>query len=227
MTIISLDTGATHVRYGELADLIATAMHPHVERLDNEASFGEYVEAILRCDTARKAFAIELSKAVQSGALPVKDPVTFGPRSYPDGDGLQNALVLVDDLRVFLNGRPISVVVADGMKALAASQANGPQTANAENVNVVAKPVTTPTITHSTRSSRRDVLVPVIESAQSKCTNPKDTSAVWAQLVVLAQNETPPLLAATQGGLKYTKEGVDAYFKRDALAKRLNRKKTA
>ena len=123
MTIISLDTGATHVRYGELADLIATAMHPHVERLDNEASFGKDVEAIVRWNAARKALGIELSKAAQSGALPVKDPVTFGPRSYPDGDGLQNALVLVDDLRVFLNGRPISVVVADGMKALGKPQA--------------------------------------------------------------------------------------------------------
>ena len=75
---------------------------------------------------------------------------------------------------------------------------------------------------HSTKRRRRDSLDPVIELAQSKCIDPRDTAQVFAQMEVLAQAEYAPLLAATTDGLKYTKNGSDAYLKRDALDKRLH-----
>ena len=75
---------------------------------------------------------------------------------------------------------------------------------------------------HSTKTKGRNILDPVIETAQGQCTDPKDTAQVWAQMQVLAQVEHPPLLAATDNGLKYTKNGNDAYLTRDALDKRLH-----
>ena len=56
--------------------------------------------------------------------------------------------------------------------------------------------------------------------------DPGDTAQVWAQLQVLADSESPPLLASTSEGLKYKKvKGKDAYFTRDALDKRLHPEK--
>jgi len=72
---------------------------------------------------------------------------------------------------------------------------------------------------------RRDILDPVIELAQRKCHDPKDTAQVLAQLQVLAHEEHPPLLASTTDGIKYTKKGEPAYLTRDALNKRLHPEK--
>jgi hypothetical protein len=80
-------------------------------------------------------------------------------------------------------------------------------------------------VTHSTKPPRRDLITPVIEVAQSKCKNPQDTAEVWAQMELLADSENAPLLAATETGLKYRREGKDAYFTRDALDKRLHPEK--
>lgn len=74
--------------------------------------------------------------------------------------------------------------------------------------------------------TRRDVLAPVIERAQSMCDGDKtDTAKVWAQLEVLADNEVPPLLAATDKGIKYSHKSKNKYFTRDALDKRLHPEK--
>lgn len=77
-------------------------------------------------------------------------------------------------------------------------------------------------LTHSTKA-RRDALTPVIELAQEKCRNPKDTAEVWAALAVLAEKKHPPLLGATEDGLQYLNSGAAAIFKRDSLRKRLGR----
>ena len=77
-------------------------------------------------------------------------------------------------------------------------------------------------VMHSIKTKPRDILVPVIELAQGKCVDPKDTAQVFAQMQVLAQEEHPPLLAATVNGLKYTKNGTAGYLTRDALNKRLH-----
>ena len=78
-------------------------------------------------------------------------------------------------------------------------------------------------VTHTTKA-RRDALTPVVELAQSRCINPKDTAEVWARLLVLAEQKHPPLLGATEDGLQYLKDGAAAHFTRDALSKRLIRK---
>ncbi len=77
-------------------------------------------------------------------------------------------------------------------------------------------------IRHSTKA-RRDTLTPVIELAQTKCLNPKDAAAVWAALLVLAENKNDPLRGATEDGLQYLKGGEAAIFKRKSLGQRLAR----
>lgn len=51
----------------------------------------------------------ELLQAVKSGALPVKDPLTLGPHTFPFGNALQRAKVAVDDLRAFIEGRGLDL----------------------------------------------------------------------------------------------------------------------
>jgi hypothetical protein len=81
----------------------------------------------------------------------------------------------------------------------------------------------TSTVTHTTKTSRRDTLTPVIELAQHECRNRRDTAEVWARLVVLAESKSPPLIGATEDGLQYLKNGTASIFKRDDLRKRLLR----
>lgn len=81
-------------------------------------------------------------------------------------------------------------------------------------------------VKHSTKTKRRDPLDPLIELAQTQCRNAKDTAEVWGHLQVLALAEHPPFLGVTPDGLKYIKHGDEAaYFKRDALDKRLHPEK--
>lgn len=77
-------------------------------------------------------------------------------------------------------------------------------------------------VVHSTKA-RRDTLTPVIELAQTKCRNPKDSAEVWAVLLVLADNKHAPLIGATEEGLQYLKGGTAEIFKRSSLGKRLSR----
>jgi hypothetical protein len=75
---------------------------------------------------------------------------------------------------------------------------------------------------HSTKA-RRDILSPVIELAQTKCRNPQDVAEVWGVMQGLAEKKTAPLIGATEEGVQYLKGGEAVIFKRDSLAKRLNR----
>ena len=77
-------------------------------------------------------------------------------------------------------------------------------------------------IVHSTKA-RRNTLTPVIEQAQKQCTDPSDTAAVWAALLVLAEKKTAPLIGATEEGLQYLKGGTAEIFKRKSLGQRLAR----
>lgn len=81
------------------------------------------------------------------------------------------------------------------------------------------------TVTHTTKTPRSDSISPVIELAQSKCRDPKDTNQVWPQMQVLADSEQAPFIASTEKGLKYHKDGGNAYFTRNALDKRLHPEK--
>ena len=102
MKTIYLPAGTEYVPFDELALLIADALHPDTGE-DNERS--DYGICCFRFETV-------LSNAVKSGALPVKDAMTFDPHPYPVGRALQTALVSVHDLRVFLADRPIAIELA-------------------------------------------------------------------------------------------------------------------
>ena len=54
----------------------------------------------------------ELVRAVKSGTLQVKDPLTFGPHTFPVGNALLSALVAVDDLRECVATRGLTVETA-------------------------------------------------------------------------------------------------------------------
>ena len=79
----------------------------------------------------------------------------------------------------------------------------------------------------TTKTRGRNELDEVIELAQRECTGAAGTNEVWTRLVVLANDEHPPLLAAVPGGLKYTRNGRDAIFKKGSLSKRLKRRQDA
>jgi hypothetical protein len=119
-------------------------------------------------------------------------------------------------------GTPSDRAVDDQVSARLAAEPS-----QTETQTMPAPAVTLQTVKYSTKPPRRDTLNPVIEHAQSKCKDPQDTAQVWAQLQELAQEGHVPLLAAVQEGVKYTKNGKDAYFTRDALDKRLHPEKRA
>ena len=102
-----------------------------------------------------------------------------------------------------------------------------PAAETGQDAQVVEVPASEPskikTVTHTTKTPRRDTLTPVIELAQNQCRNQKDTAEVWARLLVLAESKSPPLIGATEEGLQYLKHGTAAIFKRDDLRKRLTR----
>jgi hypothetical protein len=99
MKILSLPAGTTHIQYSELAHLIADALWPDEGENELRIKYG----------CARINLDGELLQAVKSGALPVKDPLTLGPHTFPFGNALLTALVTVDDLRTFIEGRDLEL----------------------------------------------------------------------------------------------------------------------
>ena len=97
---LRLPTGTTHVRFDELAHRIADALHP-----DAGADDDRFIYA-----TTRINLEDELKAAVMEGTLPVRDPLTRGPHTFPHGEALNSAVVAVDNLRQFIKGRGLQVV---------------------------------------------------------------------------------------------------------------------
>ena len=108
MKTIILPAGATHVKYGDLAHSIADALWP-----DGGSAY----------NAACSNLDDQLASAVKSDALPVKDPLTKLPHTFPVGDALNRALVTVDDLRGFLSGTGVVVELADAAKPVKADAA--------------------------------------------------------------------------------------------------------
>ncbi len=100
MMQLRLPTGTTHVRFDELAHRIADALHP-----DAGAGDDRFIYA-----TTRINLEDELKAAVMEGTLPVRDPLTRGPHTFPHGEALNSAVVAVDNLRQFIKGRDLQVV---------------------------------------------------------------------------------------------------------------------
>lgn len=99
MKSIVLPAGTEHVQFSELAHCIADALWPDTGPNDDRISYG----------CARINLDAELTRAVDSGALPVKDPLTLGPHTFPMGAALQRALVTVGDLGAFVAERGLTV----------------------------------------------------------------------------------------------------------------------
>ena len=95
MTTILLPAGTAQLRYGDLADLIANALH----------------DDPLKAGFAWFNLEKELAQAVMRGALMLRDPLTLGPHQMPIGAMRDDALVLLHDLRDFLKNRGIVVEV--------------------------------------------------------------------------------------------------------------------
>jgi len=108
-TVKTITLPADHVEFSEVAHLIASALYPLCE----DSTDGE----MFTHGCARINLEAELIKAVKAGTLPVKDPLTFGPHTFPMGHALQTSLVAANDLRDFLAGRGLVVEVAESQPA--------------------------------------------------------------------------------------------------------------
>ena len=110
MKTIYFPAGTEHVQFGGLAQLMAGASNP----LSDDATDVE----LIAHGGARLNWEEELLGAAKSGALPIKDSYTLGPCSYAVGFALQWSLVSIEDLRVFLAGRPFAIEVAPSQRPL-------------------------------------------------------------------------------------------------------------
>ncbi len=193
-----------HLYLDQIADLIAYARNPQV---DNDPEDISYALSLI---TANE----EVNNAAISKTLTLRHPQTHGP--FPIELGLERAVVQLSDVVAFLTGYGISLVIE-------APEQSQPQAAPVVTGQARSDDPAPPNkIVHSTKT-RRDSLTPVIEQAQRQCSDPQDTAAVWAALLVLAEMKTAPLIGATEDGLQYLKNGTAASLNRDALRKRLGR----
>lgn len=91
--------GTRHLKFGELADLIAYATWPSDGFAAAAASTG---------------LQKELVRAVDDGELRVLSPLTLGPHEFPVGDALRTALVTVQALRAWLKSTDRMDVAVSG-----------------------------------------------------------------------------------------------------------------
>lgn len=206
------------VQFSDLPHMVAIAMHP-----DGEMAYG----------AARLNLENELTQAVSDGLLTVRNRYGLGIHTFPHGDALQQAVLMPDELRPFLNARGIELRIT--------LHGNGPGYQTLENTAAAMQeqiqPLTTPevneqalsgsnerlSVTHS-KKMRRDSLTPVIELAQTKCRNPLDAAEVWTSLMVLANDEQGPLLGMRGKNIGYMTGDENKEFTRKALGARLARK---
>lgn len=100
MKTIKLPEGIEFIPFKDLPHLIAEAIWR-----DRDDTIG------IGYGGARLNLEQELSTAVLSGALRVRDPLTLGPHPFPVGEALGGALVRVEDLRAFVSNRGLGVEV--------------------------------------------------------------------------------------------------------------------
>ena len=201
MKTINLPADTRHLFLDEIAHLIADYNEPEGP---NDPDGVKYELGKIQATN-------EAHQAAINGQLRVRHP-RGGP--FQLELGLQRAVVQLPDVVAYLAEYGIAAVI-DTAPAQEA-------TTHAPVVVVNDGPAQLKTIIHSTKV-RRDYLTPVIELAQKQCTNPRDTAAVWAALLVLAEKKEAPLIGATEDGLQYYKGGEAAIFTRKALGQRLAR----
>lgn len=134
MKTIHLPAETFYIPFEELAHLIADALWPEAGPDDPRWDYG----------CSRVGLDSELERAVKNGTLPVKNPRTFGPHTYPVGNALLSALVSVDDLREFVAERGLSVIVGAPAQSAAEPAPLAPSASDASAMN--PPPVTTANI---------------------------------------------------------------------------------
>ena len=205
--LVSLPFGQKSIPYEEVPELIAMAKSPGY---DFEKASEHEALMLALCVYQEEG---PLKAAVRAGEVEVlsKSLHRMGP---PFIGRLEDTVLTVRALREYVRSINGFLEVDDA-----------PATDTATPAPVVAAsdgPAPPRTVTNSTKA-RRDTLTPVIEQAQKKCTDPSDTAAVWAALLVLAEKKNPPLIGATEDGLQYLKGGSAEIFKRKSLGQRLAR----
>jgi hypothetical protein len=126
---IHLPEGSTHVRFDEVAGLIATALHGKESAVDDAALRRQVAVDQVRLTLAGRNRRLarpllitdrelammhlvdELETAVQEGQLILRNPLTLGIHTMPTGHALESALVTVADLSKFAADRDIEVVI--------------------------------------------------------------------------------------------------------------------
>ena len=78
---------------------------------------------------------------------------------------------------------------------------------------------------HTTNDTRRDILTPVIEHAQSLCKDQWDVAEVWGQFHKLAGVQYLVLLHVEGNSIAYTDGDETKFLKRKVLAERIRRQK--
>lgn len=91
MTTIALPSGTVYVKYSVITHLFARAMCSPAPHGDPRSAYAMAYGAVDR----------KLARAVELGDLRARDPLTFAPHSYPVGDALREAVILVNDLREY------------------------------------------------------------------------------------------------------------------------------
>lgn len=124
MNEIRLPAGTLHVRFDELAELLACALHPDAgddaDNLDAALAQINYEGGALR-------------RAVESGELVVKNPLTRLPLSFTLGHALNRGVVMIADLQAFASGLGLSVIVGAPEQAAPAHSPAEPAPVVAEN----------------------------------------------------------------------------------------------
>lgn len=76
------------------------------------------------------------------------------------------------------------------------------------------------------KNKRRDLMSPLIESAQQKSSDPFDTPAIWAALCKLAEQKVKPLVGQTEEGIQWVDSDDETqYLSLKMLRDRLGRQK--
>ena len=144
-----------HVPCDDVALKIAYALCPD-DGIDDEGWGVSFGCCLSKCEQ-------EVEQAARTGTLPVKDPLTFAPLTFLRGNAWKFGEVDIDDLRAYVAGRRITVVVGDAPEK-ADTQ---PQAGNDAHG-----------VTHSTKGTRPAALTPGIKHAQSQCENPDEVAQV-------------------------------------------------
>lgn len=202
MKTITLPKGTLHLNIDDLAHYMALSLWP--PRYDD--SPGDALDYGFCCATLKA----ELTQAVESKELPVRDPRTFGPHAHPYGANVQEALVRVDDLRKYVADRGL-VVEVEVLEPDAPKQ-----------TSVVAAGIEVP------KNKRPDLLAPLIEKAQSGEIDLFNAAVIWPKLCSMAESKVRPLIGVSAEGIKWTDGNDDIKFMtKKALGDRLRRQKKA